>query len=705
VLENFFDVFGVRPLIGGLTHEDFLLDNPKVRPVILMYDTWQSRFAGAPDVVGRVINLDPQTGFSLRITGIMPKGFTFPSARLTVAFLTPLSTDPKAAQDPRNRFVTQIVARVPDGMAPASVTSQLAAGLAMTAAQHPLDPRPEGWSENGWRRQGPYDTVTLTPIGESLGHSRAMFLAAFAAVALLVLIAAANVSSLMTSRVLERRRELDMRRALGAGPGAIARLWSLEALLLIAAGGVVGAVAAAPALQLILALLPDDVALLEPARLDWRVAGFVTIVMAILAVLVSAAPIYRSLRAPAGTMKAGGSDRIRTRWRFVAISGQVAAALVLTVGGACLVGSLLAVYATSRPIRTEGVVVVEGWLRGPGGGMGTSPERQPRGEVILDRLKRAPGVADATLIAAQLLANGGWGEPFQATDGRYLFKMDADMWAVMPGFYDLIGLAPIEGRVHTDEELRANAPVVVVSQRIARAYWPNASAVGQTLIHMPPLRSAYSKQPFTVIGVVPDVPWFAWDRQAAMYYVPYGVGQSPLLTFLVRTDGPVGRAINESIRAITQADATVRLNKAVPISTMFRDTISLRRFQSWLFGGFAAAALAVVGVGILGLLAMSTARRTREIGIRCALGATPRGVTRLLVGEQMLAVAAGLVVGGAIAAWAVQLVKGYVYQLSVADARIWGAAIALIVVTAGIGALVPALRASRIDPVKALRVE
>lgn len=708
VQENFFDVFGVRPLIGGFTHDDFLQDS-KVRPVLLMYDTWHGRFAGASDVLGRVISFDPENGFGLRVSGVMPKGFSFPSARWTVSFLMPFYIDPKAARDPQHRFVSEVVARLPDGITPAVLAGRLALGLETTAAQYPLGPRPDGWSENGWRRQGPYDTVNVAPLGRSLGRqSRAMFLAVFAAVALLVLIAAANVSSLMTSRVLERRRELDMRRALGAGPGAIARLWSLEALLLILAGGVLGAIAATPALTLILALLPEEIVLLKPARLDWRVAGFVSIVMATLAVLVSAAPIYRSLRAPAGAAKAGGSDRVRTRGRFVAVSGQVAAAFVLTVVGACLVGSLLAVYGTARPIHADGLVVVEGMLRGPGGDMGLSKARVARGQAVVDRLRRVPAVSDVTLISAQLLRGGGWQAPFRPPAGKPRVP-DADWWAVSAGFYDIIGLKPIEGRIHTDAELRSNAPLIVVSERIARWYWPDASPIGQTLTAdgLVTLGDGGGvPKTFTVIGVVPEVPWFAWDRQSPMYYGPYeGLAASPFLTFLIRTNGRTGPVIAESLRAVVEADPKVRLNKAATLTTMFRDSVSLRRFQSWLFGGFAAAALAVVGVGILGLLAMSTARRTKEIGIRCALGATPRGVARLLVGEQLISVAAGLIVGGAVAAWAVGLVKSYVFKLSVADPRIWGAAIALIVATAAIGALVPALRASRIDPVKALRVE
>ncbi len=706
VQENFFDVLGVRPLIGGFTHEDFL-ENPRVRPVLLMFDTWQARFQGAPDILGRVVNFDPETGFGLRVRGVMPPGFSFPSARWDVDFLMPFFIEPKAAQDPRHRFVSEVIARLPERVTPAALAEQLARGLAATAAQYPLGPRPEGWSENSWRRQGPYESVDITPLGASLAREwRPMFVAVFAAVALLVLIAAANVSSLMTSRVLERRRELDMRLALGAGPGAIARLWTLEALLLIVAGGVLGAIAAAPALQLILALLPEDVVLLKPARLDWRVAAFVTMTMAILAVLVSAVPIYRSLRAPSSAAKAGASDRVRTRGRFVAICGQVAAAFVLTVVGACLVGSLLAVYGTDRPIRTNGVVVVEGTLRGPGDRMGLSKERVARGRRIVERLQQVSGVSDVALVAAQLLRGGGWQAPFRPPTGKPRLP-DADWWAVTAGFYDTIELRPIEGRVHTDAELRSNAPLIVVSERIARAYWPDTSPIGQTLTADGPVTLGDGGglvKTYTVIGVVPEVPWDAWDCESPLFYGPYeGLGTSPFLTFFIRTNGRTGPVIAESLRAVAEADPHVRLNKAATLSTLFRDSIALRRFQSWLFGGFAAAALVVGGVGILGLLAMSAARRTKEIGVRCALGATPHLVTRLLIREQLVPVLAGLAAGAALAAWAVKFIEGYVYRLSVADPRIWVAAITLIVTTAALGALLPARRASRIDPVKALR--
>ena len=707
VQPNFFDVIGVRPLIGGFSDDDFTYGQ-RPTPVMLMYDTWQARYGGAADVIGRREIFDPDNGTGIRVVGVMPKGFAFPTVAWAIDFLAPLTHDPKVAGDPTVRNVFEVLARLPADLTPAALAQRLQPGLAATAAMFPpLGPKPEGWSDNGWKRQGPYDAVEVTPLREMLGEkSRGMFLAVFAAVAVLVLIAAANVSGLMTSRALERAREIDMRRALGAGPAAIARLWLLEALALLAIGTALGVVAAAPLLQLMLTLLPEDLVLLKAPRLDWRVIAFAAMAMLFLCALVSIAPIRRSLRTR--TVKAGASERVRTPGRLAVIGGQVAAAFVLTVVGACLVGSLLAVYGNDRPIRTDGVVIVEGSVRGPGGDMGLSRARVARGQHIIERLQQVPGVTDVTLVAAQLLRGGGWQAGFDPPPGGSRVP-DADWWAVTAGFYNLIGLRPIEGRVQTDAELRSNAPLLVVSRRIARSYWTGASPIGQTLIAGGLVTlgdGGGQRKAYTVIGVVPEVPWFAWDRESPMFYGPYeGLAASPFLTFFIRTSGRTGPVMADSLRTVANADPNVRLNKAATLAAMFRDSVTMRRFQSWLFGGFAAAALAVVGVGVLGLLAMSAARRTKEIGIRCALGSTPRDVTRLLVGEQLIAVAAGLVLGGAVAAWAVRFVKGYVYQLSVTDARIWAAAIALIVVTAGLGAIIPALKASRIDPVKALRVE
>ena len=196
------------------------------------------------------------------------------------------------------------------------------------------------------------------------------------------------------------------------------------------------------------------------------------------------------------------------------------------------------------------------------------------------------------------------------------------------------------------------------------------------------------------------------DTETASIYGPYALlSRGPFPTFLVRSQGRPGAVIPEVLRALEAPDLKVKARRAAMLDDLFVDSVRPRRFQAWLFGSFAAAGLAIVGVGILGLLAMATARRVKEVGIRHALGAAPIGIVGMLLREQLVPVVVGLAAGAAISAWAVALVEKYVYQITTHDARVWAAAAALIITTAAIGALVPAVRASRTNPVQALRLE
>jgi predicted permease len=687
---NFFDIIGVRPLIGAFTDPDFA-QQATMRPVIVTYDVWQTRFGGADDIVGRTVAIDPNGGFGLRIVGVMPRGFVFPSTDADISFLTPYISNPKTRTDPTNRPLMTVIARMPSGMSPDVLANRLRPTLAVIAAQFPpREPRPTGPAEAFWRTRGPYDTVEVVPLQTVLTRqSGARFLGAFVVSIALILIAATNISSLMTSRASERRREIEVRLALGAPAARIARIWVLEVAILLMAGTLSGVLAAAPLLRMVLALLPKEIVLLKPAAIDWRVAVFAAASVGVLSLTVSLAPIRQSLHTRTAVAIGGASERVRTWGQFLVIGGQVAAAFVLTVLGTCLVGSVLSVYGQPMPIRTDDVQVLEVRMFGEG--------RTARGERMLEDLERLPGVSGASMVMAQLLRGGGWQAPFAPPPGvRRL--MGVDVWGITGDFYRVIGLSPIEGRLQTEAELHAGIPLLVVSERVARAYWSAGSAIGQTLIY------GFGNVPFTVVGVVPEVRWFAWDMESPMMYGPYApLTRSPLLTFLVRTGGTRGPRVDEMLRALTRADSLVRPVTAMPLENLFRKSVAIRRFQSWLFGSFGAAALVVMGSGIFGVLAMSTARRTKEIGIRCALGATPPMLTRQLLREQATSVVVGLVIGGGVATWAVQLVRSYMYELSVADPRIWAAAAGLIVAMALGGAFIPAVRASRIDPLIALR--
>jgi hypothetical protein len=298
-----------------------------------------------------------------------------------------------------------------------------------------------------------------------------------------------------------------------------------------------------------------------------------------------------------------------------------------------------------------------------------------------------------------VLAGGGAQPEFIAPEGtRHLRNTGA--WPITAGFYDTLDLQLLAGRLPTDAELRESAPLVVLSRRAADAYWPSQSALGQVLVHY------WSKQPFTVIGVVDEVQWESWDMQSPIIYAPFApLSRYPWVTFFIRSTRPSGPLLADALRVIEEGDELVQLRRAGTLDAFFRDTVSLRRFQSWLFGGLAVAALAIVSAGLLGLLAMSAARRTREVGIRCALGATPGSVVGQLVREQMLAVVGGLVVGAGAAVWALGIIESWLYQLTPADPRIWISALVCLLVMAAIGILIPAVRASRTDPLVALRAE
>jgi len=704
VMPNFFEVIGVQPMIGGFKPEDFE-DRPTFEPVIVTYDLWQGRFRGDVNLIGRQFEYDRASHRGYQIVGIMPEGFRFPSDRTDVKFIGANVVDAETRIDPRRRSLPEIVLRMPASMDLAAVQARLDAGLAATAATFPqLGPKPEGWSDRGWRTQGPLDRAIIEPLSDKIGRrSRPLFGAVLAAVLLMVSLGAVNVSGLMAARTLDRQRELAVRRALGASGRSVARLVFLEALVLIGAGAAIGLAATPPLLHLALALLPEELTLLKPAVVDWRVAAFAATAAIGLAVPAAIWPIRRALRTPATTQAdtARSSERVRNPGRWVVVGLQVAGAFVLTVSGSLVVGSLLSVYSNELPINTSGVVLVETYLQGSGAGMGRpSSEYAPRVTRAIERLREVPGAELVAATSAQVLRGGSWVSWFEAPEGAPNPRIEVDRQSVTADYYRMIQPQVVAGRLPTDDELATGAPVIVVSESVARAYWPGGVAVGRTL------EQRGAPEAFRVVGVVKDVRWYAWDEEVASIYAPYGsTAREPMVNFLIRTAGNRGRLLTEALAVLDDVDHEIAPQRAATLDDLFVDSVRGRRFNSWLFGSFAAAGLLVAGVGLLGLLAMATARRTKEIGIRQALGSTRGGVVRLLLREQLGPVIAGLVLGGVLAAWATRFVEAYLYRVTVNDPRVWIAAAGLMLATAAIGALLPALRASRTDPISALRVE
>jgi putative ABC transport system permease protein len=684
VQPNFFDVIGVRPALGSFAPQDFTSRHPTIEPRIVTHEYFQSRAGGDPGAIGRTVITDaPRIGFGYRIVGVMPPGFIFPSDRGPVSYLVPNAGFIRAGFD--------IVARVPPELTRNEVRFRI---LASAAAS----------------RSPGIDEVDIQPLRRALGATlRPLFAAFLVGAGLLVAVAAINAASLMAGRSLDRRQELVVRRALGATSIDIGRLLLVETALVVTAGSVAGLALAVPLTQVTVPMLPDGRALFRSAEVDGRVMAFIAIVAVVITGVVTMFLLRQVMRGDTNLAQGRSvTERTRATGRRLVITVQVALALVLALAGSLLVGSLLSVYSQVQPIAMKSVVTIKARvLGGPTiNTLASVPGRVARVSALLERLRAVPGVDAVAATAANDLLRGGYtssgfGPPPTASQTRMVVQQQA----VTSDYYRVIRPEIVAGRLPLGTEWASNDPVVVVSERVARHYWPNASAPGQTLTY--DFRDGRPRLTFTVVGVVKDVRWSYWDEaEVPTVYGPYAlVAKLEWPTFLIHTSADTAQVTADALRVISEVDPLMRPQQVALLGELFADSVRSRRLQAWLFGSFTVASLFVVGIGIFGQLAMSTARRTREVGIRIACGASRRRIAGLILFEQLGPVVAGLVIGGIVAVWGVRFVGSYLYQLSSFDARAWAAAIGLILLAAAAGTLVPALRASRIDPTQALRAE
>jgi putative ABC transport system permease protein len=313
-----------------------------------------------------------------------------------------------------------------------------------------------------------------------------------------------------------------------------------------------------------------------------------------------------------------------------------------------------------------------------------------------------PGVAAAGGTAHSVLEHAFNGSVFDTPPGVAGWSrgegFPIESIPVTHGYLQAAGLDPFAGRLPTDEELRTGAPVIVVSQGVARRYWQGRQPIGQIL--------TYNNRPFTVVGVVADAKYLALDLdEVGEIYWPVAASPRPAVSNLLVRFGTSRNAVTPFVANLRRACPQCWVGRAEMLTDALGDSIRPRRFSAWLFSAFGVAALTITGVGIVGLVAMTTSRRTREMGIRIALGARAATITRQIVGEQLRSIVLGLAIGGLVAVYVVRFVAAYLYKTPTYDPWAWGAAIAVLLTVATMGALVPARRAGRVNPVQALNAE
>jgi predicted permease len=677
----FFDVMGMRPLAGGFAASDFDVATP-VRPALITQEFWQARFGRDADVIGRTLLDD--TGRGIRIAGILPADFVFP--RVADRRFQPELLLPRVDTTASLRVLVRL-----DSATREEAVGRLTAVAAQWAKDHPAPPAAPNVPARTRILRGPFDQVGLRAIGDELtdGIDDKAWLV-FAVASALMLLASLNFTSLAIARIRDRWRDLAVRRALGARYADLVRLLVVENAVIVGAGTLAGIAAAHVLLPITLHLIGDAyMVVIKPPAIDARVLAFVALVAMTCVVGVT----MFSARSAMRTDWTGALARAE-RGRLSIITFEVAVALVIAVGGSLLAGSLIRVWHEDPGFDvTNGAVIT---MVAPPGASAVDVEQ------LVANVSNLPGVLRAGGAANLILERTLYGSAFDDPPG-FLEpppeSLGVESVAITHGYLEAAGLALRDGRGPTVAEFESGAPVVVVSESVAKSYWPGRRAIGQSLVT--------KRRPFTVVGVVPDARYLSLDRDPAgqIYWATAAASPPFLSNLLIRFAPDHGAPLAPTVAAITRLCPACRVVKGDMLADKLSESVRPRTFSAWLFSVFGGAALLIAGVGILGLVAMTTNRRTREIGIRMALGATASSMTRQIVREHVQSVVLGVIAGGIGAALVVRFVDSYLYKTPVYDPWSWAVATAALLLVSGLAAFIPSRRASRVDPIRALRVE
>ncbi|MGE0363794.1 MAG: ADOP family duplicated permease [Vicinamibacterales bacterium] len=708
VSPSLFAVLGVQPVLGRAFVAEDAGDGADA--AILSHRLWQRHFGGDPAVVGRTVLLDRRPHV---VVGVMPPSAEFPLEGpafngAPAAVFVPLvfSDTEKAARG--GFFSNSVVGRLRDGATMAGVTAEAAAIAARINAQYPPELK-------AMLKGASMELAFETLHEHAAGASRALVLALFAAVLLLLLAGCANVGSLLVSLTVSRQRELAVRASLGAGRFRLARQLLVECLVLSAAGGLLGLALASALLRLGPSLLPPSTPRVDLLAVDARVALFAVAISLLTAILFGVAPAWRWSRvapaaslAAAGTRGATGASSVRLR-RGLALA-QCAFAVLLLVPAGLLGRTLWTLFTRPPGFDTTQAVGFTTYL--PAGAYGEDGVRiaQFYAEAA-DRLGAVPGVGRAGVAMDR---------PLSPLEQRGLVVDGYDIGAgsppivsfswVTPGYLEALGVPILAGRGLQPADRLDAPPVVLVSARAARQFWPDADPVGKRL------RISAAGPWAVVAGVVGDVRDRGLARDAAPHlYAPIaqvppaflgenvvGLFRAPHFVAAATRPAAVAPLLAAAVRAI---DPQLALTPPTVLGVAVRQTLGTQRLAAVVVGGFAVAALLIAAIGVHGIVAFGVAQRKRELGIRLALGATTGAVVRLVARDGVVLAAAGLAIGLAAAYGATRFIASLLVEVSPADPATFTGAAAMVLAVALVATWAPARAATHIDPSATIREE
>jgi putative ABC transport system permease protein len=686
VTANFFDVLGTPPLLGRTFTEEEDRTDPNL--VLISYALWQRRYAGDPTIVNRTILMN---GLKCTVLGVMPRDFVYLNRE--VEYWAPIHLTPAEAADHGSHYLN-VVARLKAGVPLQRARREMTTIATQLAAQFPANSRVG---------------AVVVPIREELlGNTRTAVLVLMGAAGCVLLIACANLASMLLARAVARQREMAVRAALGAGRSRLVRQMITEAMLLSTLGGVIGLAVARAGMTVLAKLSPQGFSNAGTVRLSSGLLLFTLGISIVTGILFSIVPALQAARTSLNdALRQGGRGGVggrRTTARDALIVLEVAMALVLLTGAGLMLKTMAKLRAIDIGFRPDHLLTLRTTL--PRELYREPARRLAFYDRVLDGVRALPGVENAA-YGSQLPFQSSGNTQYYRVEGREFDRGEANDALLRVGTNDYLktlGVRLLEGRLPDSHDTANSLPVIVINETLARRWWPKESALGHRI-------SMYARTPVwrTVIGVVRDVRERGYELELKSgVYIPFVQFPDTWAlpeSLVLRTKGDPVAVTTAVRRIIAEVDPQQPVVAVRTMEETLDRTVEDRAQQMTLLGAFATLALLLASIGIYGVLSYAVTQRRREIGVRMALGATSRTVVAMVVGRGLVLTGTGLAIGLVAAALGTRAMKTMLYGVDAVDPATFASVAALLCAIAVLACWVPALRAARVDPIVVLRDE
>ena len=693
VTSDFFSVLAAEPQLGRVFTPD---DGQRgAAPVALLSENlWRSRFGADPTILGKSITLDmrPYT-----VIGVMPASFHTPFLNQANQVWIPLAQDPLFSvwmTKPPQQHWMAVIARERPGISSDQARAQLSTISARLAGEFP--------AEKGW-------TIRTEPLQQTLtGGARLPLLLLLGAVGLVLLIACANIANLLLSRATSRSKEIAIRIALGAGNGRIARQLLTECAILGLLGGAIGTLVAYWGVASLVPLLPPGLQKLHSVRMDGWVLLFALVLSLITSLVFGLAPVLSAAGSDPHSelsegARAGESAGPRRARAFLAV-GEIALAMVLLTGAGLLMRSFVQLSSVNPGFEPNHVV--KAMISLPQFQYAKPEQWAAFSEELMTRLQAQPGMQDSAIAGPLPIIDCCVILSFQI-DGNPPPQAGAADTAnyvpASPQYFSVMGIPLLRGRLFNESDSSSSAPVALISEELAKRYFPNENPLGRRLTFGFPINGIVSREIVGIVGNIHDVS--LGKEPGPMMYVPYA--QAPLYGGEVVVKSTLSTsAIVGAIRTVTHSiDKNLPITDIAALPDVLSESVAQPRFRSLLLGLFSVIALVLAAVGIFGVISYSVSRRTHELGIRMALGAQPDSVLSMILRETLALTGIGIAVGIPCAIGTARLIKHLLFNVTPYDPATLALVPLVLVAVGALASYIPARRAMRVDPVVALRHE